>query len=186
MYYKLLPVFEKYGRQFDEKNQFSQKSNFFIFYVGNACALSRWAQKYLIFVSTLIFKVTVRSKVKKVKTGSRIIFVDFHIDSYRFWVAESEYDVRFALRLILTSQWRHKHVSLFLCLKWPCSHKESIIIFEDFYIDSYRFWVAESEYDVRFTLRIILTSQGRHKHVSLFLCLKRLWPQKWCGVSYQL
>ena len=49
------------------------------------------------FVSTSIFKVTARAKVKKVKTGSRIIFQDFYIDSYRFWVAESEYDVRFAL-----------------------------------------------------------------------------------------
>ena len=100
-----------------------------------------------------------RSTVKQVKTGSRIIFEDLHIDSHRFWVAESEYDVRFALRLILTSQRRHKRVSLFLCLKWPCSHKESRIIFEDFYIDSHRFWVAESEYDVRFTLRLLLTSQ---------------------------
>ena len=124
------------------------------------------------WVSTSIFKVTAGSKVKKVKTGSRIIFHDFYIDSYRFWVAESEYDLRFALRLILTSQWRHKHVSLFLCLKWICSHTESIVIFYDFHIDSYRFWVAESEYDLSFAVQLILTSQWRHKHVSLFLCLK--------------
>ena len=61
-------------------------------------------KKYNFFVSTSICKVTARSKVKKVKTGSRIIFEDLYIDSYRFWVAESEYDVRFALRYILTSQ----------------------------------------------------------------------------------
>ena len=70
------------------------------------------------FVCTSIFKVTAGSKVKKVKTGSRIIFQVFRLDSYRFWVTESEYDFRFALRRILTSQWRHEHVSLFLCLKW--------------------------------------------------------------------
>ena len=126
VYYKLLPFFSNKAANFTEKNHFSQISIVLKFSVWNRCALSYWSQKYLIFVSTSIFKVTRRSKVKTVKTGSRIIFEDFHFDSYRFWGAESEYDLRFALRLILTSQWRHKHVSPFLCLK-QLMHKSRIL-----------------------------------------------------------
>ena len=98
-----------------------------------------------------------------VKTGSRIILKVFNIDSYRFWVTESENDLSFALRLIFKVTTRSK-VKKIKTGSW--------LVFNGFNIDSYRFLVAESEYDLSFALRIILTSQWRHKHVSLFSCLK--------------
>ena len=64
--------------------------------------------KYRIFVCTLIFKVTVGSKVKMVKTGSRIILKVFNLDSYSFWVTESKYDLSFALGLIFKVTARSK------------------------------------------------------------------------------
>ena len=90
------------------------------------------------------------SKVKTVKTGSRIILKVFNIDSYRFSVTESEYDISFGLRLIFKVTARSKVKNI---------KTGSFLIFKDFNIDSYRFWVAESEYDLSFAVRSILTSQ---------------------------
>ena len=111
--------------KFGAKNRFPQFCAFYQFYCGNRWAALFWAQKYNFFVCTMIFKVAVRSKVKTVKSESRNILNDFDIDSYRFWVAESDYYLNFALQLILTSQWRHNHVSLFLWLNWLCCHAGS-------------------------------------------------------------
>ena len=57
----------------------------------------------------MIFKVTVRSKVKKVNTINLNIFNNFYIDPCIFLVAESESGLRFAVWLIIMSQWYFKY-----------------------------------------------------------------------------